>query len=110
MTTKSSPTYRVQIFTSGPLNEVEQCCRKFCLRVGLCVTVEPVKFIYTGGEEMGAMVGLLNYPRFPSSKASLWKTAEALADAILDHACQHSVLITDSRKTVWKSKRKDSVK
>lgn len=35
--------------------------------VGLCVTFTPTTFIYTNGSEPGFIVGLINYPRFPST-------------------------------------------
>lgn len=60
-------TWWVKIYTSGPISRIEQVCREECYEDGLCVTVTPVKFIYTGGEELGAEIGLINYPRFPSS-------------------------------------------
>lgn len=68
---KTSETYRVSIFMSGPIEAAKQVLRSMCLRVGLCVTIDPTLFIYTGGEEAGYVVGLLNYPRFPATPAEI---------------------------------------
>jgi hypothetical protein len=90
---------------SGPIEVVKQTCRKVCLDEGLCVTVEPTTFIYTGGEESGVVVGLIAYPRFPQSNEAIWKRAFNLARTMLDDACQHSVLIMDHDNAEWLSKR-----
>ena len=101
MRTETSPTYRVDIYISGPLQEIEQACRQDCLEEGLCVTVTPTRFIYTGGEESGACIGLLNYPRFPASKALIYVRAKALALRVLKATCQHSVLVVAPDQSEW---------
>ena len=47
------------------VSEVELICQEYVDNIGLCVTVTPTKFVYTGGNESGVSVGLINYPRFP---------------------------------------------
>jgi len=98
-------TWWVKIYISGALSVIEQACRKFCLEEGLCVTVEPTKFIYTGGEEIGAVIGLVNYPRFPCDRDVIDETAQRLATDILDSTAQQSVLIMNPDQTAWWSKR-----
>ena len=105
MITKNESTYWIRIYMSGPIEIAKQVCRRECLREGLCVTIEPTTFIYTGGEEAGFVVGLIQYPRFPAHKATLWGRAELLAEAILDETHQHSALIMDPERTLWMSKR-----
>jgi hypothetical protein len=67
----TAPTYTVRLYLSGPIEVAKQTIREECLREGLCVTIEPTTFVYTGGEEAGYVVGLLNYPRFPGESAAL---------------------------------------
>jgi hypothetical protein len=105
MKTLIENTYWVKIYVSGPLNVIEQSCRKECLLGGLCVTVDPTKFIYVGGEELGAVVGLINYPRFPITAELLIERARLLATRILEDACQHSILIMTPDKSEWITKR-----
>ena len=58
---------------------VEKICEKIADECGMCVTVTPTKFIYTGGAEDGCIVGLINYPRFPSTPESITTRALGLA-------------------------------
>lgn len=105
MITKTEPTFWVRIYLSGPLNVIEHTCREECLREGLCVTVEPTKFIYTGGEEAGAVVGLINYPRFPSTSEAITERARKLALLLLERTFQHSVLVVSATTSEWITKR-----
>jgi hypothetical protein len=105
MTCKVEPTIRFDIYMAGDLAQAKQVCREYCLAVGLCVHVEAVDFIYTGGEEAGFKVGLVNYPRFPSEAAALEAKATALANNLRLRLCQHSYLIVGPDQTSWVSVR-----
>lgn len=100
-----SPTIRFDIFIAGGLEQAKQVCREHCFDVGLCVTVEPVSYIYTGGEEAGVRVGLINYPRFPSTQDELCGKAGALADLLMRRLHQHSYSIVGPDETRWFSRR-----
>lgn len=99
------PTTRFDIFIAGDLAQAKQICREFCFDVGLCVTVEPVAYIYTGGEEAGVRVGLINYPRFPATQDDLAAKAHKLADALMHGLCQHSYSVVGPEQTEWFSRR-----
>lgn len=99
------PTIRYDIFIAGDVAQAKQLCREFCLEQGLCVTVEPVAYIYTGGEEAGVRVGLINYPRFPTEKSSLRNVAKALAHKLMLGLCQHSYTMAGPDETEWYSRR-----
>jgi hypothetical protein len=105
MNIKSEPTYQVKLYLSGPIEVAKQIIRRECLKEGLCVTIEPTTFIYTGGEECGYVVGLINYPRFPKNETSIWTRAYNLAEILLEETFQHSALITDKETTIWMTKR-----
>lgn len=104
METKSVPTYRVTIFMAGDIAVGRQVCREECLREGLCVTIRECDYVFTGGMESGFEIGLLNYPRFPSSLDYIRSRAFKLADKLLERCCQHSYLIVDHETTDWVSK------
>ena len=89
----------------GPIEDAKRIVRKDCLREGLCVTIEPTLFIYKGGEELGYVIGLINYPRFPSTNESIWNRAVDLAMKLLDETYQESILIMAPDKTQWFTKR-----
>ena len=102
---KSAPTYFVRLYLSGPIEVAKQVLRAECMREGLCVTVEPTTFVYTGGEEAGYVVGLLNYPRFPVEPAQLEARGRALLWALLDATHQHSALLCTPSTSEWVSRR-----
>lgn len=58
-------TWFAKLFIAGPIQEAKQLLRRECMNEGLCVTIDPTLYIYTGGEEVGYVVGFINYPRFP---------------------------------------------
>lgn len=105
MLKKTEKTWWVHIYLSGPLEMIEQTCRKYCADIGLCVTVTPTRFIYTGGEETGAEVGLINYPKFPSTPEGVTNKAIDLAHLLLRETHQHSVLVMTPLTTKWITKR-----
>ena len=102
---KIEPTYQVKIYLAGDIGIIKQECRKYCLEIGLCVTITPTTFIYTGGEELGVEIGLINYPRFADTQENILKKAIELAGRCRDAACQHSFLIIDNTETIFNSKR-----
>jgi hypothetical protein len=104
---KTAPTFWARIYMSGPIDAAKQTLRAECLREGLCVTIEPTLFIYTGGEETGFVVGLANYPRFPSTPEAITQCAEKLIDALLGATHQHSAMLMTPETTRWVSQRKE---
>lgn len=111
---KVEETYTVRIYMSGPILVAKQVARKYCMELnqrdgtGLCVTVEPTTFIYTGGEEEGFVVGLLNYPRFPNSEENINQLAEELTGKLLDETCQWSALLVNPRTSMWITRRPEN--
>lgn len=105
MTPKSEPTIRFEIFMAGELAHAKRVCREYCITVGLCVTIEPVDYIYTGGEEAGFRIGLINYPRFPTTEEALGEKAVTLAKDLMHRLCQQSFSIVGPRTTEWFSCR-----
>jgi hypothetical protein len=105
MISRHEPTHWARIYMSGPIEVAKQAIRKDCLRAGLCVTIEPTTFIYTGGEEAGFVVGLTNYPRFPCEPDELEARARDLMAQLLDATFQHSAMLVTPTATEWISKR-----
>jgi hypothetical protein len=103
----SEKTFWVRIYASGPIEIAKQVCREYCLNVGLCVTIEPSLFIYTGGEESGYCVGLINYPRFPAQDDIVIIKAREIAERLLERTAQHSILLMSPTETTWITKRED---
>ena len=108
MKTLTSDTDWVRIYMSGPIEVAKQVIRAECLREGLCVTVDATLYIYTGGEEFGFVVGLVNYPRFPTTQLALDERAHDLMLKLLDATYQHSALMVTPTMSTWITKREDS--
>jgi len=100
-TQNTVPTIRYEICMAGDIEHAKQVVREYCYHVGLCVTVEPVTYIYTGGEEAGFRVGLINYPRFPSTKDEVDTHAVHLAVKLRNALCQRSYTIIGPDTTFW---------
>lgn len=85
-------TYNATIYIAGDLAQIQACCRHYCLS-GLCVTVTPTSYVFTGGQEDGAIIGLINYPRFPSEPEKIAERATALAKELMQKCCQRSCTV-----------------
>ena len=85
------------------IDEVFSVCHAYCNNVGLCVTVTPTYFIYTNGGEPGAIVGLINYPRFPSTPEEIVTHATQLATRLQSQLGQQRVSIVYPESTVMLS-------
>lgn len=107
MNIKQEDSYWVKLYIAGPIGVAEQLIREECWREGLCVTIEKTKFIYTGGEEEGYIVGFLNYPRFPKTSFEILNRAENICKILLDKTFQSSALIQTPEKAIWYSKREE---
>lgn len=101
------PSCPVSIFIAGSVWDAETMCLAYCDEVGLCVTVTETTYCYTGGEEAGVIVGLINYPRFPSTPDAIWQQAEDLAARLCTGLAQKSYTIQAPDKTVWFSHRQE---
>jgi hypothetical protein len=100
-------TWWVRIYLAGDIEIAKQVCREVCFEDGLCVTVEPCEYIYTGGQEAGYCVGLINYPRFPADHRAITERANRLAERLMAKGCQHSALVMTPETTEWYTCRDD---
>jgi hypothetical protein len=101
MTTSTVDSIVVTIHMAGDLGEAKRLLREICYYAGLCVTISPETFIYTGGEEEGIRIGLVNYPRFPSSLAEIWKRAISMAERLVVDLRQKTALVVGPAETLW---------
>lgn len=90
-------SYGVLYYT---IAEVKEVCQKYVDKMGLCVTVTPTSFVYTGGNEPGAIVGLINYPRFPKEESEIKETAIELATILKEKLSQNRVTIVCTDETI----------
>ena len=105
MITKHAPSFPVSIFIAGDPGEARRICRQFCDEEGLCVTVTPTTYVYTGGEEAGVIVGLINYPRFSAGPRAIETKARSLGMLLKAELGQESFSIQTPTETTWFSWR-----
>jgi hypothetical protein len=82
------------------LDEARAVAQAYCNEVGLCVTLTPTEYIYTAGGEPGCIVGLINYPRFPSSPQDIEIKALVLAEKLRVALGQFKVSVVMPHETV----------
>lgn len=81
------------------MRDVKRIAQAYCDEVGLCVTVSRTTFIYTRGKELGAVVGLINYPRFPCPEPILLNRALVLAKRLRSALEQQRVSVVTPTNT-----------
>lgn len=82
------------------IEDVITICQAFCDIVKLGVTVTPTTFVYVGGNEPGAKIGLINYPRFPKPQEMVELYATTLAETLMKGLGQIRCSIVGPEETV----------
>lgn len=88
---------------TGCIHTIEECesvCQSYVDSIGLCVTVTPTKYIYTNGHEPGAIIGLIQYPRFPTEESQIQEYTLNLATLLLYRFNQYRVTINFPDETI----------
>lgn len=107
----TADTYPISIFLAGNIKQAKRSCRELCDELGFCVTVTPTTYVYTGGEEPGFIIGIINYPRFPADRETLLDRAIVFAEKVRVDCGQDSYTIQapGEKGTLWISHRQDSL-
>ena len=89
-----------------PVAEIKEACQFFVQDEGLCVNVRETWYAYgdgegEGGNESGAVVELIHYPRFPRSQPEESITVQALnlAEILMERMNQKRVSVVCSDET-----------
>jgi hypothetical protein len=98
-------TWSLRIWIAGDPIKAHAICREYCDSVGFCVSVTPTSYVYTGGDEIGVIVGLINYPRFPSTADEMFNHAKSLGIQLMHQLGQDSFTIETPVETWWFSHR-----
>ena len=94
-------TYIVRIYISSCVEAVSQILSEYAFNNGACFTVEPTKFIYTGGQENGVVIGMVKYPKFEKSNTEIFNEAIKVAKIVLSKTFQRTCLVVASDETYW---------
>lgn len=110
MTTVPTFTSVIWVGTKGrdsglivPPDVIFTAIQQYVDSVGLCVSVTPTTFVYTNGSEPGFAVGLINYPRLPSSPEQIHERAMKLAGILMELGKQFKVTVVDPQTTTMLS-------
>ena len=82
------------------LDEVKDFIQDYVDKTSFCVTITPTTFIYKSGREDGVIIGLINYPRFPSNKKEIERKAEEIASICKKEYAQKRVSIEYQDRTI----------
>lgn len=108
MTETTTPTFNVDVHMAGDIGAAGLIIQRYAAETGLCITLAPQSFIYTGGREEGFRVGFINYPRFPKEPSEIVAKATDLARNLLIALGQHSYSIVTPIETTWYTRRPDA--
>lgn len=82
MIIKASPSYTVSIYCTGDKARLYAAIQETVDKMGLCVSIFPCDYLFTGGMESGYEVRLINYPRFPVSDTEMVYKANKVCETI----------------------------
>lgn len=103
------PTYTCNIFmgyregyNGKEVNQenVKSYLRQYCDKAGFAFSIFPIYFVYSGGEEHGCMVEIINYPRFPSTPDVLKQRAIEIAEMLLKEFKQYRISVVCTDETI----------
>ena len=106
---KRLPAYNIQIWCGlrerytdvvHTIDDVKQICQSYVNEVQDCVTITETCFAYVDGWEMGAIIGLISYPRFPREPEELTDRAIKLAEKLMNELKQHRITITTPLESI----------
>jgi hypothetical protein len=108
-------TFRAEIYVGAydteedftrPVAEIKETCQFFVQDEGLCVNVRETWYSYgdgegEGGNEPGAVVELIHYPRFPRDNPEESITVQALnlAEVLMERMNQERISVVCSDET-----------
>ena len=81
------------------LNDVYRICQEYCNVYSDCFSVTPTKFIYKNGNEDGAIITIINYPRFPETENKLIDKAISLGNKLKEGLNQYAISIVTPNNT-----------
>lgn len=101
-----APSHEVKIFIAGNYDRIEKVCSDYVTEVGLCVNVKRTNYIYTYGEQSGAEIGIISYPKFSPELTESMDNAKMLCERLMDECNQKSATILTNKIALY-VERKD---
>jgi len=79
--------------------EAKQILQDYCNNVSYGLTLKSTEFIYKDGNELGFEIGLINYPRFPSTSEEISQKAIEIAEIFKNKFNQYRISVVCNDKT-----------
>ena len=108
MKVRSETTREVRIYMAGDVAAARMMAQKLAATKGMCVTITPTTYVYSGGSEEGFIVGFINYPRFPKNPEILDAEAMGFAKYLMIELGQYSFSVVTPETTTWVSRREET--
>lgn len=108
MTEKYCESYFFDIHMAGDINAASLIIQRYAAETGMCISLSPQSFIYTGGREEGFKVGFINYPSFQKEPNEIMASARDLARVLRVGLGQLSYSIETISETIWVSHKKEN--
>lgn len=102
-------TYKADIYVGlkegydgyvADMDDVLAFVKKICNGFKIGVTLTTTRFVYVDGDEPGIIVGLINYPRFPSTPEEIKDKALRIASVLAEKYKQERVSIVCTDETI----------
>lgn len=103
----TTATWAGHVYLAGDFAEIRGAVRAFCSNEGACFSISPANYVYSGGEESGAVVTLISYARFPKSPKDLHDKITRLAHHLLEACHQSSLSLVTPEGSYWLTRRRD---
>lgn len=108
MIEKTAPTFNVDVHMAGDIQAAANIIQVYAAERGMCVTLTPQTYVYTGGREEGFKVGFIHYPRFTREELeTIFEDAKELAAYLMHQLGQHSYSVVGPTESYWFSRRPD---
>lgn len=95
------PTFYANIHVAGDYDTARAACREITYTFGFCFQIHKVDYIYTGGEESGLLIRVINYPRFPRDPEEITNLVTEFGKIIATKLCQKSFTVETSTDTMY---------
>lgn len=91
-----------------PIEKITDVVQRAVDDLSWCVTVTETTYVYTGGNEPGVAIGIINYPRFPEDENALYSKANCLAIMLAEECgqCRISAVMGD---TTWMYSNEENI-
>lgn len=100
-------TYWVRIYIAGCSSIIKQLCNNFCKENTICVNVQDTEYIYDGGQEKGAIIEFINYPKSSKDPLTLSGKATYLAQYLLEKLNQNSCTVMTPESSFYHTRKVD---